>query len=435
MEKQSTGTVGLKHLFILPNTRTYIKTVIAYTTYTDKYYEGYVDSTYTLERSYYYTYNYPSIRFSVLGNHKLNSRHSFRAGINYNYLTANMENLRQVSDNVFDTLVAPRAEANMLQEYGQWKLRATNDLELNLGLHILHYSINQQTSIEPRFGMRWQFTRGRAFIAGMGLHSRTEALSVYYANIKSPSGSRAPANKEMELSKALHFVAGVDFNFKNDIHLRIEGYYQNLYNIPIVNKITSQYSTINSSERLPDAILENDGNGYNRGIELTVERAFTKNYYFLITGSFFNSKYKAGDQHWYNTYYNTRFVTNLLIGKDFPVGKGKCNSIGINAKYIIRGGYRYTPVNISKSLKSKKIISDVSKTYASQLPDFSRLDVGINFRRNNPRFSWILMLDIQNTTNRENVYRKRFFYENGQISSYEELSLGIVPVLNFRVEF
>jgi hypothetical protein len=435
MEKQSTGTVGIKHLFILPNSKSYIKTVIAYTSYTDKYAEGYVDSSFTLNRSYYYSYNYPSFRFSFLGNHKFNSRHSIRAGINYNYLTANMENFRLVSGDIYDTLVAPEAEANLLQEYVQWKLRATNNLELNMGFHVLHYSINHQTSFEPRFGLRWQLAPGRAIIAGMGFHSRTEALSVYYAYIKNTSGLRFPSNKEMELSKAFHFVGGVDFSFRNDIQVRIEAYYQNLYNIPIVNKITSQYSTINSAENLPDALLENAGKGFNRGIELTVEKAFTKNYYFLITGSLFNSKYKAGDQHWYNTYYNSRYVTNLLFGKDFPVGNNKRSTIGINAKYVFRGGYRYTPVNETKSLKSKKIISDVSKTYESQLPDFMRLDVGIYFRRNNPRFSWILMLDIQNTTNRENVFRKRFFYENGQIGSSSVTSLGIVPVLNFRVEF
>lgn len=435
MEKQSTGTIGLKHLFILPDTKSYIKTVIAYTTYTDKYYEGYVDSSYTLNRSYYYCYKYPSIRFSLLGNHKFNSRHSFRAGLDYNYLTANMENFRQVADNVFDTLVAPEAYGNLFQEYGQWKSRVTNNLELNLGLHILHYSINHQTSFEPRFGMRWQFAPGRAIIAGIGVHSRTEALSVYYANVKIAPGLRSAANKEMELSKALHFVAGADFNLKSDIRLRIEGYYQNLFNIPIVNSINSQYSTINSAERLPDAILENAGSGFNRGIELTIEKAFTKNYYFLITGSVFNSKYKAGNHIWYNTYYNTRIVTNLLFGKDFPIGMDQRSSFGINAKYVIRGGYRYTPVDIAKSLKSKRIISDVTRTYESQLPTFMRLDAGINFRRNSPRFSWILMLDIQNATNRENVFRRKFFYQNGQIGSYDELSLGIVPVFNFRVEF
>jgi hypothetical protein len=435
MEQQSTGTTGIKYFFILPNTRSYIKTVLAYTTYSDSYSEGYVDSSYTLSKSYFYSYSYPAVRFSILGNHKFNSRNSFRAGVIYNHLTANMENFRLVSENVYDTLVSPEAKANMFQEYGQWKLRATNNLEMNVGLHILHYSINNQTSIEPRFGLRWLVAPGRAFIAGMGLHSRAEALSVYYANIKSTTGQRTTANKEMDFAKALHFVAGVDLSFKNDIQIRVEGYYQNLYNIPIVNNIKSQYSTINSAEKLPDALLENSGKGFNRGVELTVEKAFTRNYYFLLTGSLFNSKYKAGDHMWYNTYYNTRYVANILVGKDFPIGNGKRSAIGINAKYVVRGGYRYTPVDVSKSINSKRIISDVSKTYESQLPAFIRLDGGISFRRNNPRFSWILMLDIQNATNRENVFRKKFYYNGGAIGSTNVYSLGIVPVFNFRVEF
>ena len=45
------------------------------------------------------------------------------------------------------------------------------------------------------------------------------------------------------------------------------------------------------------------------------------------------------------------------------------------------------------------------------------------------------MLDIQNATNRKNVFRRRFTYENGKIVSNDILSLGIVPVFNFRVEF
>ncbi len=435
MEKQNTGTVGIKHFFVLPNTKSYIKSVFAYTTYTDNYYEGFVDSAYNLKKSRYYNYNYPSIRISVLGNHKFNSRHSIRTGININYLTANMTNFRQLSDDVYDTLVTPEAQASLIQEYLQWKLRATNNLEFNWGFHILHYSINHETSFEPRFGIRWQVAKGRALIGGIGLHSRTEALSVYYANIKNESGQRFPANKDMGLSKAIHYVAGVELSFQRDIRMRIEGYYQDLFNIPIVNKTTSQYSTINSAERLPDAILNNSGNGYNTGIELTIEKAFTNNYYFMTTGSFFNSKYKAGDQKWYNTYYNTRYAGNLLIGKDFPIGRNQRNTIGINIKFHIRGGYRYTPVDVPKSLKSKRIILDVSKTYASQLADFVRLDAGIYFRRNNPRFSWLFMLDIQNVTNRENNLRQKYLYENGKVSTYDVLSLGIVPVINFRVEF
>lgn len=45
------------------------------------------------------------------------------------------------------------------------------------------------------------------------------------------------------------------------------------------------------------------------------------------------------------------------------------------------------------------------------------------------------MLDIQNAGNHKNVFRRRFNFENGQIVSNDVLSLGIVPVFNFRVEF
>jgi hypothetical protein len=217
--------------------------------------------------------------------------------------------------------------------------------------------------------------------------------------------------------------------------LRVEGYIQYLYNIPIVNKITSQYSTINSSERLSDVLLENEGKGMNNGVELTLEKAFTQNYYFLLTGSLFDSWYEAGDQRRYNTYYNTKYVSNLLFGKDFYIGKNKRNSIGVNAKFVFRGGYRYTPVDEKRSLKSGRIIYRNSSYYDGQLPDFRRFDAGINFRSNHNRYSWILMLDIQNAANRRNVFRRRFTWENGGIVSTDVLSLGIIPVFNFRVEF
>jgi hypothetical protein len=290
-------------------------------------------------------------------------------------------------------------------------------------------------SAEPRLGLRWQLKEGQFFIAGMGLHSRQESFPVYYSLIKNSLGVKEPLNKNLDFSKSIHYIAGFDFLLEKDLHLKLEVYYQHLINIPIVNSTSSRYSSINSSERLPEAILENKGLGFNKGIELTLEKAFTNYYYFLITGSLFNSMFRAGDKAWYNTYYNTTFVSNILAGKEFPVGKDGRNRIGLNIKYLIRGGYRYTPVDFALSMKSKKIIYDASKTYEQQLPEFIRLDGGISFRKNNPHYSWIILADIQNMTNRRNVFRKKFNYENGIIVTSNVLSLGVVPVLNFRIEF
>jgi hypothetical protein len=435
MEKQSSGTFGLKHLYVVPGSNTYIKTVLAYTSFSNSYREGYIDSSLISSDSYSYSYNYPAFRTSILINHKFNSGNSIRGGVNLNFLSAKMTNYQKNKSGTFDTLVSPTADGELFQAYLQWKYRPAADLELNTGVHVIGFSVNGQVSVEPRFGLRWQLTQRGSIIAGFGFHSRTESLSVYNSLIKTSSGERSALNSELGMSKAFHLVAGFDISVTKDIRLRAEGYFQHLYKIPIVNKITSQYSTINSSERLPEAQLENEGTGMNKGIEVTIEKSFTKGYYFLLTGSLFDSWYIPGDQQKYNTYYNTRYVSNLLTGKDFYIGKNKRNSIGINARYVFRGGYRYTPVDVAKTIKAKRIIFNTSATYDRQLPDFWRLDAGINFRRNQDRYAWIIMLDIQNVTNHENVFRRRFTWENGNIVSYDNLSLGIVPVFNFRVEF
>jgi len=435
MGLQSSGTFGAKYIYTMPDAKTYLKSVIAYSSCSDSWYEGYIDSSYIRTNSYSSDYRYPSFRYSFLVNHKLNQKNIFRTGVNLNFLSGTMSDYRLNSTGGFDTLLDPSVRGNIYQSYFQWKYRSASNFEFIAGLHFMKFSLNDQASLEPRFGIRWQMAPGNVFLAGFGLHSKTESLAVYNALIRDKNGIRGLLNNDLELSKSLHWVAGLDLMMTEDLRFRIEGYIQYLFNVPIVNKITSQYSTINAAERLTDAVLENAGTGMNNGIEITFEKAFNRNYYFLITGSIMDSWYRAGDKRRYNSYYNTRYISNIIGGKDFPVGRNKRNSIGINSRFILRGGYRYTPVNEYQSLKSKRIIYDNYQSYKNQLPDFIRFDAGINFRKNHPEYSWIIMLDIQNATGRRNIYRRRYSYENGHIISNDILSLGMVPVFNFRVEF
>lgn len=435
MEKQSSGIIGAKHYLTLPGSGTYIRSVMAFTRFSNSYFEGYVDSSYSRSDSYFYDYSYPSLRYALLVNHKLNASNTFRAGLNYNYLTGKMGNYRLNTGGTYDTLVAPSDQINLIQSYFQWKFRTVSGLEINSGIHILHFSRNEQTSIEPRFGMRWQITPGNSFTTGIGLHTRTESLAAYNSLVKNADGIRSSWNSGLELAKSFHIVTGLDLSFREDIRFLLEGYLQFLFDIPIINKITSQYSTLNSAVILPDAVLENKGTGRNTGIELTIEKTFTRNYYYLITGSLYNSWYIAGDHKKYNTFHNTRFMCNILAGKDFYIGKNKRNIVGINSRLLTRGGYRYTPVDEKKTIKAKRIILMNTASYEKQLPAFIRIDGGISYRRNYPNLSWIIILDVQNVTGRRNVFKRRFTYENGKILTNDVLSLGAVPVFNFRVEF
>jgi outer membrane receptor protein involved in Fe transport len=75
-------------------------------------------------------------------------------------------------------------------------------------------------------------------------------------------------------------------------------------------------------------------------------------------------------------------------------------------------------------------------TYTLQTPRSLRFDAGLKFRKNDRRYSWILSLDVQNLTNRENIldYETHVGYNNS-LYLEPETDLGIIPVLNLKVEF
>jgi hypothetical protein len=131
METQSSVTTGIKHLMTLPSGKSYIRSVVAFTYYSDSYQEGYIDSSLLRINSYSNKYNYPSFRSSILMNNKINSIFTLRTGISINYLSANMSNLRLNSLDKYDTLVSPSANSIMLQFWSQAKNRICDNFEIN----------------------------------------------------------------------------------------------------------------------------------------------------------------------------------------------------------------------------------------------------------------------------------------------------------------
>jgi outer membrane receptor protein involved in Fe transport len=169
-----------------------------------------------------------------------------------------------------------------------------------------------------------------------------------------------------------------------------------------------------------------------------LEKFYADNYYFLVKGSVFDSKYKPANGRIYNTYFNTKYQSSLLAGKDFKVGKTGQNIFSLNLKTLVHGGFRYTPRVIARTPSGVAYPSPVTaETYAKQTPHYLRLDLGIKYRQNNPRYSWIISLDIQNLTNRQNIsdYSFRIGPGQDQIFLSPETGIGIIPVLNFKVEF
>ena len=175
----------------------------------------------------------------------------------------------------------------------------------------------------------------------------------------------------------------------------------------------------------------NKGTGTNYGIDLTLEKFFSNQYYYMLTGTFFNSTYNPGNGKSYNTRYNGRYQLNALGGKEFKLRKNQV--LGINAKLNLYGGNRYTPIDLEASRLKGETVLQLDKPFASQVGTYFRFDFGISYKVNKANVTHTVLFDIQNLTGREN--KGGVYYDTiTQNEEYWTLT-GFFPFFNYRIEF
>ena len=416
---------GLNHRFII-NEKNYVHTTLAYTQSGNNLKHSYLTDSLTLMDYWNYDVYNRAIRLSTQFNTKLNAKHNFRYGFNYTRLMFKLED--RWIDYWGDHYKAD-GQTDFYQLYAQHKFRINDNMTLLSGFHASYFHINRRFSIEPRLGFDWRFVPKHRLSLGVGMHSRQESLAFYFIQDENDQGY---INKYLDFSRALHVVLGYDYQILRNLNLHAEAYYQYLYAIPVRQRSNS-YSSINDNDAYQKRQLVNTGLGTNYGLELTVEKAFAKNYYVLFTASLYNSTYRGSDNVWRNTRYNGNYITSLTAGKDFRVGKMGKHVVGINMKLFYAGGRRITPIDLDASIEEGKEVQQEDRKFEGRVGDYFRLDVKLRFKQNLRRVAWEVSLDIQNVTNRLNEIDRK--YNPASQSIEAKTQQGLIPVLKFRVEF
>jgi hypothetical protein len=236
-------------------------------------------------------------------------------------------------------------------------------------------------------------------------------------------------NHNLNLSRSHHFVAGYEYSIRADMRFKAEAYYQYLYDIPV--KPDSYFSLINSTGGYTNDTLVNRGSGSNIGLDLTFEKFLTKQYYYLITASVFDSKYTGGDTRVRNTRFNSNIVVNLLGGKEWTIRKK--NLFGVNLKVVVTGGEFYVPIDLEASVAQHREVLDESQAYTRRLPAFFYFDFTTTYRTNHKKFSGIWAIQVRNLLNQRPVTGYVYNDYNGTIDEIK--SLGIIPLISYKIEF
>lgn len=238
--------------------------------------------------------------------------------------------------------------------------------------------------------------------------------------------------------KSAHFVLGYEFRPRDDWRWQLEAYYQRHYDVAIgtVNAkgaFLRSESLLNLMEGYTTDSLVSDGTGRNYGLDLTLEKFLTKGFYFILTTSFYQAKYIARDGIKRNSRFSGRFVQNILLGKEWKMGKNQTNTLALNVRSLWAGGNRYVPIDLAQSQKRNTTVRVYERSYEEQLPNYFRFDTRISFTKNRRQTTSTVSIDIQNLFNRTNLYQP--FYDSATKTLQFDTQLGLVPILNWRLEF
>ena len=442
------GVLGLKHQITLGQ-NSYLRSILSSSfSGNDFNIDRYIDKDTSEERLIQYAKvdnSETRFTFSTLYNSKLNNKSTLRIGVlaeNFNVQYLLQDRNKQPDNNSdgdpdFFTFRDINENMLLLQPYAHIQFRLSEQLTINAGLHAQYSSLNEQFALEPRTSLTYQLAPNHTLNLGYGLHQQSVALPLLFLN-EEINGQLVQTNKNLDFTRSNHYVLGYDVKLNSNWRGKVEVYYQSIDKAG-VEPFPSSYSTLTEGANFifdnNRVSLVNDGTGYNTGIEFTLEKFFSKGYYGLFTGSFFDSKYTASDGVERNSPFNNGYVVNLLGGKEFKVGRLRKNIFFIDTRFTTSGGRYYTPVDLEASQQTGFEVLQDEFTYNSQYDSYFRWDLkfGIKLNSKEKKRSHQVYLDLQNVTANENVFARRYNRQTNNIDQVNQI--GFFPDFGYRYQF
>lgn len=426
--KQFMGVVGVSHKYFLNSTQ-FLKSTLAATANGIDIHSERLDSNMNVSPKNVVNNKYYNFVLSSYLNTKFSAKHTNKTGIVVTNMNYDMLLKDIVSHTTpMQTLIDENASSMLVNAFSNSSLDFNQKLSMNVGLNAQWFTLNNAYSVEPRAGIKYRLTPIQNLSFAYGLHSRLERLNYYF--VKDENSQYV--NKELGFTKAHHFVLGYDISTSEFTHLKIEAYYQHLFDVPVI--ADSSFSLINQqNDWFFNEQLQAGGKGRNYGLDITFEKYLSDGYYYMFTASVFNSQYKGGDNIWRDTRYNRNYALNFLIGKEWLLGTHKNHVLGINARVSYQGGDRYSPIDNAASINKQDVVFDESKAFSLQYSPAFTSHFTASYKINRNKISHEFALKVINLTQYKEYLGFRFNYQTQTVDENREATF--IPNISYKIEF
>jgi hypothetical protein len=425
--KQFMGAAGISHKILL-NGKQYLKTTFATTANGIDFHSERLDSAFTSSPKNKISNKFYNFVATSFLNTKFSAKHTNKSGFVVTNMDYDILLKNTTTGTPLQTIVDESGNSTLVSAYSNSMMHINDKVSINIGLTGQWFTYNNAWTIEPRAGIKYRFAPIQTLSLAYGLHSRLERLNYYFIK----DNLNQLINKELGFNKAHHLVLGYDISTSEFTHLKIEVYYQHLFDVPVI--AGSSFSLINQqNDWFFDGKLQNTGKGRNYGLDITFEKYLSEGYYYTATVSLFNSQYQGGDNVWRDTRYNRNIALNLLIGKEWMLGKKQNQILSLNTRLSFQGGDHYTPINTTQSIADKDVVFDETKAFSQQYSPAFTSHFTASYKLNKKKTAHEFALKIINLTQYKEYLGFRYNYHTQTVDTDREATF--IPNISYKIEF
>lgn len=330
---------------------------------------------------------------------------------------------------------------------------ATKVLILEPGLRLHYYGSLSELSIEPRFGLKYNFNENFRFKTAAGLYSQNlvaansdrDVVNLFYGFLSGatdlPSSFR---DREItsKLQKASHAVAGFEYDLGSHWDLNFETYIKDFSQITNVNR-NKLYDDVPVYSDRPE-ILRKDfivEHGWAYGFDLTAK--YEKGPFYLWAVYAWSQVRRDDGIQVYAPNFDRRHNINLVGNYSF----GENESWFLSMRWNLGSGFPFTPTkgyypgidfldpygNPDIDFDYTSANGDPSVLYGNlnskRLPVYHRLDASLKHRKELSVGTWELTIGATNLYDRANI----FYYDRTAAKRVNQLP--IMPTISTSLAF
>lgn len=357
---------------------------------------------------------------------RFNATNAIDFGVEAKYISADYNNFYGAyNDDLGNPTVEYRVDDNLrvtkfftFLNY-QWSPFAK--LTVAPGVRLGHFTYNKNTNISPRLALSYSASRTFSINAASG---------IFHQYLPLPLLAQNAASKNLKDPVAYHFIIGFQKLLAEDTQFTLEFYtkeYDHFPLDPVQPQLFIIDQIVQTSVFYNNNPLVDEGKAYTRGVEMMIRKKLARDFYGLLSASYFRSRYRDLNGEWRDRMFDNRFTFQAEGGYK-PNNKWE-----FSIRWLFAGGRPYTPFDETASRNAARGVLDANNINGDRLPDYHSLNLRVDRRFHFSGSNLIFYLSIWNAYGRKNISN----YIWNEITNRQEAleQWGSLPVFGLEFEF